>query len=387
MNVTQICIGRFHHFHLARQLERHGMLKFIFTGYPRWKLGDESGIPKDKIRSFPWLQAPYMAKNRLGLTNPRIIREWAWQSHETLDRYAARRLKGTDVLIALSGGGIHAGRAIKKLGGIYICDRGSSHIRFQDEILREEYRRWGLEFSGIDPRVISKEEEEYALADRVMVPSEFVRRSFLERGVATEKIAKIPYGARLDRFRPVAEPNSGKFSILFVGQISLRKGFMDLLDAFERFSHPAKELNVIGAMSDEVAFLLRARKLNSVHLLGNVPNSDLPAYYSRAHVLVLPSIEEGLGMVMGEAMACGCPVIATTNTGAGDLFSSGTEGFVVSIRKPDEIVQNLNILSNEDTRRDFSNACLARVNNIGGWESYGEKTAMLLKSLRCETPG
>ena len=68
MLVTQVCIGRFHHFHLARQLEKHGLLNAIYTGYPRFKLFDENKIRADKIRAFPWLQAPYMAINKIGIS-------------------------------------------------------------------------------------------------------------------------------------------------------------------------------------------------------------------------------------------------------------------------------------------------------------------------------
>ena len=379
MKVSQISIGRFHHFHLARQLERHGCLQAIFTGYPRWKLKDEAGIPKQKIRSFPWLQVPFMAKARFGITNRQIIREWAWLAHETLDRYAAARLEDTDVLIALSGGGLHAGRSIQRLGGRYICDRGSSHIRYQNELLHEEYQRWGFAFPGIDSRVIAKEEAEYETADRITVPSEFARRSFLAQGVAADKIMKIPYGARLDRFRPVSPPDPSKFVVLFVGQVSLQKGILYLLDAFERFSHPAKELRIVGSMSEEIESILKSRKLEDVKFLGNVPNAELAIHYSLARVFVLPSIQEGFGMVMGEAMACGCPVIATRNTGAEDLFEDGESGFIVPIRDSGAILNRLELLAQDPSLRSrMSERALDRVQQIGGWSEYGDRMVAVI---------
>src|SRR6478736_3033952 len=103
MKISQISICRFHHFHLARQLERLGFLQAIFTGYPRFKLRDETGIPRAKIRTFPWLQAPHMVAMRYGLTTPSLSREWDWWARETLDRHVSRHLEGSDGLIALSG--------------------------------------------------------------------------------------------------------------------------------------------------------------------------------------------------------------------------------------------------------------------------------------------
>ena len=58
MQVTQVALGRFHHFHLARQLERRGLLRAIWSGYPAAKLKDEAGIPPAKIHSYPWFYVP-----------------------------------------------------------------------------------------------------------------------------------------------------------------------------------------------------------------------------------------------------------------------------------------------------------------------------------------
>ncbi len=63
-----------------------------------------------------------------------------------------------------------------------------------------------------------------------------------------------------------------------------------------------------------------------------MPQGEVAELMSRSHVLVLPSVEEGMALVMAQAMACGCPVIATEATGAEDLFTDGVEGFIVPDR-------------------------------------------------------
>jgi glycosyltransferase involved in cell wall biosynthesis len=384
MKVAQVTIGRFHHFHLARQLERHGVLEAVFTGYPRFKLRDEAGIPPRKIHCFPWLYAPYMARGRFGITHKGLVREWEWLARETLDRYAASRLRPVDALIALSGQGVRSGRKVQRRGGKYVCDRGSSHISWQDRILREEFRRWGMDFPGIDPRVIATENEEYATAEVITVPSAFVVETFLEMGVPAEKLAKVPYGARLDRFSPGpdTERKTGAFRVLFVGQVSLRKGFLYLLEAFQKFSHPRKELLVVGSVTPEMELLLRDRKLDGITFCGNVPNTELADLYRSASVFVLPSIEEGLSMVMGEALACGCPVIASTNTGASDIFSDGVEGFIVPIRAPEVIVDRLERLAQDPGLGEkMGNAGVARVKSLGGWDTYGDAMMAELRRI------
>ena len=374
MNITQISIGRFHHFHLARQLEKRGLLDEIFTGYPRFKLKDELGIPQEKIKTFPWLQAPYMMRGKLGLSNWNWLnKEWEWLAVQTLDKYVASQINKPTILIALSQSGLNSGKKVQALGGKYICDRGSSHIRFQNEILTEEYQRWGLKFVGIDPRVIEKEEQEYIQADLVTVPSEFVKKSFLQMRVDANKIIKIPYGARLERFQKVAEPLSTNFRVLWVGGVSIRKGFLDALIAFQGLKHPHKEFIVIGSVEPLVKSLLQKQNLEGVQFKGNIPNQDLPYWYSSSHVFVLSSIEEGLSMVQGEALACGCPVIASTNTGAEDLFENGKEGFIVPIRSPQLILERLQEFTETPSLRGrMGKLALERVQNLGGWDSYGD---------------
>jgi len=103
---------------------------------------------------------------------------------------------------------------------------------------------------------------------------------------------------------------------------------------------------------------------------------------SRSHVLVLPSIEEGLALVQAEAMACGCPVIATDHTGAEDLFEDGTEGFIVPIRHADAIAARLQQLADDpDLRARMSEACIARVRRLGGWHEYGSRALAAYESL------
>ena len=184
MRVVQVSIGRFHHFDLAKQLAKRGLLTRFYTGYPSYKLKNYS-LPIDKIITFPWLMAPRMAVAKNSLFPERIedvLHRWA---QETLDYYVATHLPECDVLIALSGSGLRAGHIAQKRGGYFICDRGSSHIRYQDSIMREEYRRWGRKFHGIDEKVIEKEEKEYEAADIITVPSNFVRSTFINAEVKT----------------------------------------------------------------------------------------------------------------------------------------------------------------------------------------------------------
>ncbi len=381
MRVALSAIGTFHTFDLAREMHARGALAGVFTGYPRFKLPAD-GLPPELIHSFPFVHGAVMALPWRRLVGKTLEREIIWLDAVSFGAYAARALPDCDVYVGLSGTSLAAGKRAQSRGARYICDRGSSHIRAQDELLREEFARWGARFQGVDPRMVDQEEAEYAAADRITVPSDFVYRTFLSQGVAPEKLRKLPYGVNLSRFGPDGTPAEGRFDVLFVGGMSLRKGVPYLLQAFEKLDLPGKSLTFVGAINQELIKMLRARKLwpEEARVLGHVPQVELKTLMSRSHVMVLPSVEEGLALVVAQAMACGCPVIATTNTGAEDILADGAEGFIVPIRDVDALAERLQRMADRpDERAAMGQRALAKVQGIGGWRTYGENAMAVYK--------
>lgn len=381
--------GKFHLFHLARQLERRELLSHIVSTYPQSKLGAEK-IPPHKLHSFPYVHLPWLALNRYRQGYSPLGRELSWWNALSLDAAARGRLGEANTLVAISGSGLKTGKEVQRRGGIYICDRGSSHIGYGDALLREEFARWKIPYRPVDPRHIAREEKEYAQADAITVPSEFARSSFLAKGIPAEKMRKTPYGVDVSRFSPIAEPNPSLFDVTFVGQVSLRKGVPYLLQAFAAFRHPRKRLRIIGTVLPDMQRLLRDGRLptEGVEFLGSVPQSVLNQFLSRSHVLVLPSIEEGLALVQGEAMACGCPLISSVNSGGQDLFQDGKEGFIIPIRDPQAITERLErLVQNPDLRNEMSAAALRRVKSLGGWDHYGSQYAAVLEELTVRVKG
>jgi len=116
---------------------------------------------------------------------------------------------------------------------------------------------------------------------------------------------------------------------------------------------------------------LLARNADIVVDKGPQPRASLAWYYSQGSVLVLPSIEEGLALVLAQAMACGLPVIASANTGAEDLLQDGVEGFIVPARDPAAIRTRLEwMLDNPGARDEMAVAARRRVQKLGGWTTF-----------------
>jgi glycosyltransferase involved in cell wall biosynthesis len=383
MRVALSTPGKFHTFDLARELYVRGSLAGIFSGYPRFKLQNED-VPVELIHTFPWLNVPYLAfpwKSHLPYS---IIQQWEHLNAITFSNWVERSLKECDIYVGLSGTSFPAGKKAHQLGARFVCDRGSAHIRLQDQLLREEHDSWGMPFFGIDHRTIDREELEYDEADFITVPSTFALRSFIEQGIPADKLRLLPYGVNVTRFQPISEPAAERFDILFVGGMNLRKGIQYLVQAYQKINHPAKSLTFVGAPSQQLIELLKLRGFwpADAKVLGHIPQPELKHIMSESHVLVLPSVEDGFGMVMAQAMACGCPVIASRNTGSEDLFRDGEEGYTVPIRDINSLTEKLQQLADyPDKRYEMGQKALARVKNLGGWTSYGEKAMEIYADL------
>jgi starch synthase len=362
-------------------MESRGYLTRIYSTFP-WQRLKREGVPRERLRSFPWIHTPQVAAGKYVRIPKRIGWELSYLNFRMFDSWVARRIEDCDALVSLSGAGLKSGQTIQQRGGRYVCDRGSSHMRYQNAIMNEEYARWGFKIQACDPRMVEREEAEYAQADAIFVPSEFARRSFVEMGVPAAKVKTIPYGVRLERFQPTKERSKETFDVLFAGTVSLRKGIPYLLEAFRKLRHPHKRLRLAGPVEPEVAILLGRQNLDNIEVLGRMPQTKLAEYMSLSHVLVLPSIEDGFGLVMAQAMACGAVVLSSDNTGGPDLYTNGIEGFVVPIRQPDALAERLQQLAdNADLRMRMSEAALRRVKELGGWHDYGEKCANHLREL------
>jgi glycosyltransferase involved in cell wall biosynthesis len=261
-----------------------------------------------------------------------------------------------------------------RFGALAVVERGSSHIRYQNEILLEEYERCGVRFSGIDPRRVDREESEYELCNRITVQSTFAERTFLERGVPQDKIIKLPLGVDLRRFHSIPKADS-VFRVLYAGHCSIRKGVRYLLEASAPITLSNYELMINGTVEPEMEALMRKHAAN-YRFIGFQSLERLHEVYSQASVLVLPTVEDGFAKVVTEAMACGVPVIATTNCGAPDVLEDGVEGFIVPIRDPEAIRQKtLYLYENPGVREAMGQAALARVKSLMSWEAYGPSAA------------
>ncbi len=368
--------SKFHFFELGAQLESRGLLEALVTGYPKGRVS-RLGVSPDRIRSRPLCHVPYRVLLKLGL-------EYEVFDKTTFDWIVSKTLPQADVLMAMAGSALWTGTEAQRRGMGFVLDRPCSHIGVQNRILIEEARREGIAFPGIHPVVVSREQEEYRRADLITVPSSFALRSFLEMGFDEKRLRLIPYGVDLSSFYPSKTPAPDRFDVVFVGLVGLRKGVVHLLRAFERLNHPRKRLLIVGHVQRPLARILAGfRERLEIVVTGHVTHAQVRDYMSSSHAFVLPSVEDGYGVVMSQAMACGTPVVASTNTGAEMLYRDGEEGFIVPVGDDDALLDRLQRLADDPALIDrMSKAALATIRGVGGWDTYGDQVAAMLAEFK-----
>lgn len=354
-------------YHAVRGLYRHGVLQRLLCGAYR-----PTEIPKEKIRSVGLLDR---ALRKLASLDPS---GWLWHLQAVLfDAWASRHLEPAHIFHVWGNYGLRSLQRAKRMGMVTVVERASSHPLYQVRLLQEEYARWGLRFR-VPRATLLRGVQELALADYVIIPSDFVRASFVAEGFPEERLLQIPFGVDVNRFRPASGRGDHPFRVLFVGQVGIRKGVPYLLEAWRQLGWRDAEIWIVGRVTSEMkSILARYANLPGVRFIGHIAD-PVPAYQS-ADVFAFPTIEEGSALVTYEALACGLPVVTTPNAGA--IIHDGVEGFLVSIRNVEALAARLETLRTDELlRQQMGAAARQRIEDFT-WARYGTSLAQMYTAI------
>ena len=366
MLVTYVTPNGSWHYTYALALARAGLLRRFVCGLSRYS--PRAPLPElgDKLLRVDQVQNLYQASLKVKLPSA-IVEELAYLSKVWLDLRAKEDALQSNVFLFYSGAGLSTVKALKSTQVRGVAEAVNSHVLTQQQILREEHERLHLPLRGFPPREVARRVSEYELADGIICPSNFARRSFIERGIAPDRVRAVPFGVQAPgHLTPGQRPNN-VFRVLFVGQINIRKGLRYLFEAFTQFKHPNKELWIVGPKTEQTGIDDVTPPVQT-KFLGVLKGDALTAAYRSCHVFVLPTIEEGLALVMGEALSYGLPVIATVNSGGEDLFEDGINGFLVPVRAPEAMADKLQLLADSPALLEEMSA-RARDKGVRSWEN------------------
>ena len=252
-------------------------------------------------------------------------------------------------------------------------------------IFREERERepeWAstLEGLGDSEAKLERKDEELRGASTIIVPSTFVRDTLkMAPDMPAVPVHLNPYGGPLVIAGKVIAPAQGKLRVLFVGSLGQRKGLGYVLQAMELLGGAA-ELTLIGRKISE-----NCRPLNDAvkrhRWVTSIPHAEVLSEMSRHDVLVFPSLFEGFGLVILEAMSQGLPVITTPNSGGLDVVTDGVDGFSVPIRSAEAIAQKLEMLAADRALLAQMKAAAFATARRNTWESYRTRLVEILRAV------
>jgi glycosyltransferase involved in cell wall biosynthesis len=244
--------------------------------------------------------------------------------HDYIVSRRVEKLAGKiDIIHVWPLGGLRTIRTAAKLRIPTVLERCNAHTKYAYDVVQRECERLGLTLPpdhehAYKPDVLSKEEKEYGSADYILCPSDFVARTFIEKGFPKEKLVLYRYGFDEKKCYPGTKPQKGKpgLTMLFAGGCAPRKGLHYALEAWLRSpAHLKGTFLIVGDFVPGYAEKLSSMITHpSVKLLGY--RKDLPDVMRQSDILVLPSIEEGSALVTWDGRGCGCVLLVSDATGA-----------------------------------------------------------------------
>jgi starch synthase len=355
-----------------------------------------SHIGRDQLRCYPWVELGRLAACQLNLSN--LIRHEVGmfsvdRVYRGLDSRVAVRLgegRPIGAVYAYEDGALASFRAARRLGIKTIYELPIGYWRCYRELMEEEASlqpEWATTLQGRDDSAekLQRKDEELALATDIVVPSEFVRDTLQKAGQLEARITVLPYGAPPSKhvIRTERKSQGQKLKVLFVGALSQRKGLSYLLDAIARLGSKT-ELTIIGSKATECRILDAAVRAHN--WIPSLSHAAMLEEMSRHDVMVFPSLFEGFGLVLLDAMSQGVPVITTPNTGAPAFVSDGEDGFIIPIRDVEAIVARLEIFLLDRHRLSAMSHAAQRKAAQHSWEQYRRRLATTVRQALAKDP-
>jgi starch synthase len=378
--------------HLAREIEKAGMLRKFVTSFGvserssvKWILPKMfrnriiKGVPTSRVKSYPWLEIVSQVKSRLSANDEHVLHE---RNAAFQDKVIANDLGDADVVIGFDTSSWKLAEYCKRIGIRFILDVSIGHPISKEKVfrsLRSEFPAWSDIREPKKNEFIALEQREFQMASDIVVPSSFVKSTLIENSVDAQKITVIPFGTDVDALRDCTRQEvSSPIRFLFFGSLTARKGLPLLFEAWSRLGPVNARLDIAGygQIPNDVVIP------NGVTILGVVGPTEKGSLFSHADVFVFPSYFEGFAQVQIEAAASGLPIIGTTNSGATEIVAHAENGFVIPPGDVDELVKAMRFfIDHPGTIRTMGERSRERAQAFS-WTAYGDRWRKVLEAAR-----
>jgi len=286
----------------------------------------------------------------------------SWKNHllnDLYDRTVAAALAGhdhrsfPDAFMGFVGKSLHSFHVAARNGTRLELIAANTHVDNVRRLHAEAAHITGITDTWLNEAQRRKTLQEYEDADVIYVHAESTRQSFLDAGIPASKLERTVLRVAPRFVPPPARPDDGVFRLVYVGRVDATKGVPLLVEAFRRLPISRAKLTIVGGWSTAAMRRFMEPHLHADPRITVAPGDPLSAL-QRADVFVHPSFEDGFGYAPMEALACGTPVIVTTDTGMQEYVRDSDNGFVVPTGDVDAIVSALQALHHHPLSRSSS---------------------------------
>jgi glycosyltransferase involved in cell wall biosynthesis len=344
---------------------------------------------RDFTRCHPWREAARLLAVRLGLDS--LTRhEHGWASvdavYRSLDRTVTRSLdpKNTSAVYCYEDGALESFRSAQRLGIRRIYDLPIGYWRAARRILSEEAARrpaWACTIEGLrdSEEKLDRKDEELRLADRIVVASSFTAQTLEECPFPVAQVSVVPYGTDQPSGERATVRREGPLRVLFVGSLSQRKGIADVFESVGKMGRHAA-LTVIGRKTGSACKPLD-EALARCRWIPSLPRERILEEMRGHDVLLFPSLFEGFGLVVTEALSQGLPVITTAHTCGPDVIQDGVEGFLVPVSNAEAITEKLELLDRDRSLLEAMGVAARNKARKLSWADYRRRIVEVVAGL------
>lgn len=399
--------GKQHSYLLAKELLKNNLLSRFYTS---------SYVRNNKIQelSINNLDSFFSRRFIYGLGNGFVDSNWLLEFPELFFRFLLGKTKfvndvvffrdwlfdnllsgrigdeSFDIFWGFQGSCLETMRICNSLGKITVCELATGHVDAANYILNEEKQlcpEWSdsidnLYFPGYYENRLYSEPRE---AKFVIVASEFSKNTLIRDNIPEKKIIKLHLACDLSKIKNTINVSQNKkLNVLYAGTVTQRKGVKYLLEAILKLKGFNINLHIIGSVHGSGNAL--SRYVGSFTYQPLVYQNFLFDSYSEHDVLVLPTLFDGFGLVIIEALAAGLPVITTANSIGPDVIVDDVNGYIVPIRSAEAIMDKLIILSNKsnDERICMRRNAVKSAQNFS-LTKYSENLVNVLRFIKNES--
>jgi glycosyltransferase involved in cell wall biosynthesis len=343
------------------------------------------------LQLHPWREICRLVAGRLGF-NFLTKHESGFFSidaiYRALDKSVSKRFSEAScrAVYCYEDGALETFRAAKKCGLKCIYEHPVGYWRKVHELSQEEVENqpaWVEALPSLSDSIekLQRKDEELHLADCIIVPSSYSKLSLQNFPSELAPIIVVPYGMpkAFEPLESVSFAKKGVLKVLFVGGLTQLKGLSYLFDAVKTLGSIVR-LTLIGRMPSLNCTILN-KSLECHRWIPSLPHEQILEEMRNHDVLVLPSLSDGFGMVVTEALSQGVPVITTPHSCGTDVITNNVDGFIVPIRSAESIAEKLEILYNNREKLAEMHVSALKKAKERNWSKYRSSISRTVISI------